>query len=427
MTKERLDGLLLLSLGSVLFVLAGAGIAHLNFLGLIDFKEFYCGSRCLIEHRDPYKQADLAAIYQQIGDRPSTPGEANWLRATAHVTPNFPTTFLLVAPLAVLQWKLAGAIWMALSAGAFVLGCFLIWDAGVEFAPQLAGGMIFLFLVNSEMLLALGNTAGLVIGLTLIGAWCFLKDRFVLVGAICMALALAFKPHDAGLVWLYCLLACGMLRKRALQTLAIAAVLVVSAAVWVSRVAPDWIHELHSNQVAIMARGGLDDPGPSSGGAYGVNAIVSLQTIVSRFWDNPNFYNPVVYAICAALLLVGLGKMLRTPYSTRQAWFALAAIAPLSMLALYHRCYDARLLLLTVPACAALWKERGGLAWAALLLNLAAVVLTGDVFWIAFFQLTHYSGPALAFGAIPPPLILLAVSVFYLWVFVRQTPEASAA
>jgi hypothetical protein len=428
MTKARLDGLLLILLGSVFFVLAGVGVAYFNFLGLIDFKEFYSASRCLIEHHDPYLESNLNAIYQEeTGNRSSSAGEAHWLHETAHVTPNFPTTFLLVAPLAVLPWKLAGTIWMILTAGCFVLGAFLMWNASAGIAPRFAGAMIFLFLVNSEMLLALGNTAGLVIGLTLIGTWCFLKDRFVLVGAICMAIALAFKPHDAGLVWLYCLLAGSTLRKRGLQTLVMVAVLGVSAALWVSRVAPNWIQELHSNQVAIMARGGLDDPGPSTGGAYGVNSIVSLQTIVSRFWDNPHFYNPVVYVICGTLLLVGLRKTLRSPYSTRLAWFAMAAIAPLSMLAVYHRCYDARLLLLTVPACATLWREGGGLAWSALLLNLAAIVFTGDVFWIGFFQFTHYSGPSLAFGVLPAPLILLAVSVFYLWVFVRQAPQASAA
>jgi hypothetical protein len=428
MTKARLDGLLLILLGSVLFVLAGAGIAYFNFLGLIDFKEFYNASRCLIQHRDPYMQSDLTAIRrEEEGNRTFAPGEQRWLHDSAHATPNFPATFLLVAPLAVLPWKLAGTIWMILTAGCFALGSFLMWDAGAEFAPRLAGALVFLFLVNSEMLLALGNTAGLVVGLSLIAVWCFLGNRFVLIGVLCMTIALALKPHDVGLVWLYCLLAGSTLRKRALQTLAMVAVLAVSAALWVSRVAPNWIRELVSNQAAITSRGGLDDPGPSSGGAYGVNAIVNLQTIVSRIWDNPHFYNPVVYAICGALLLVGLRKTLRTPFSTRMAWFALAAIAPLSMLFVYHRCYDARLLLLTVPACAALWKDGGSLAWSALLLNLAAILFTGDVFWIAFFQFTRYSGASLAFGVLPAPLILLAVSVFYLWVFVRQAPEPSAA
>ena len=62
---------------------------------------------------------------------------------------------------------------------------------------------------------------------------------------------------------------------------------------------------------------------------------------------------------------------------------------------------------------------------AALALTLAAIILTGDIFWITVFQITHYSGPSLAFGVIPAPLILLALSGFYLYEYVRQ-PEGAA-
>jgi hypothetical protein len=155
--------------------------------------------------------------------------------------------------------------------------------------------------------------------------------------------------------------------------------------------------------------------------------VVSLQTVLSFIRDDVRFTNAVAYAISGALLLIWSLKTLRTRPSPRLAWFALAAVSALTMLPIYHRNYDARLLLLTVPACAILWKEGGPLAWCALVLNLAAITLTGDLFWIVVFQMTHYSRSSLLLGLIPAPLILLALGIFYLWVYLRadSSPRAN--
>jgi len=424
MLKERQDSLLLLSLGSVLLVLVGTAIAYFNALGMIDFKEFYYGAKCLVEHHDPYQPSQLWAVYKsEEGDAPSALGSV-LVAAHGHLTPNFPTTFFLVAPLALMPIKFAGAVWFILSAAAFVLAAFAMWNAGAEFSPLIAGALVFLLLVNSEMLLALGNTVGLVVGLSVIAVWCFVQNRFTIAGAICLAIALVMKPHDVGLIWLYLLLAGGIARKRALETLIPVAALAVPAVLWTSHIAPHWLVEMQSNQSALMQRGALNDPGPHSGGAFGVNMTLCLQTIVSRIWDNPHFYNPVVYLICGALLLIWLSKTLKSTFSPHLAWLAIAVVVPLTILVVYHRSYDARLLLLSVPACAMLWQKGGRLGWCALALTLAAIILTGDIFWIVLFQITHYSGPSLAFGVIPAPLILLALSGFYLYVYVRQPAKA---
>ncbi len=426
MTNPRQDAFYLMLLGSIFFALVGFATQRISYLGMIDFKEFYSGARCLIEHHDPYRESDLGAVYHELANvLPYVPITAAWQRTNASLTPNFPTTFLLVAPFALLPWKLATAIWTLLTAASFILAAFLMWSLGAPFAPRLSSGLIFLLLINSEMLLALGNTAGLVVGLCVIAAWCFLRERFVLAGVLCMAVSLAMKPHDAGLIWLYFLLAGGVLRKRALQTLAVTALLAVPAILWISHVAPHWPLELHANLATITARGGLDDPGPSSGGAFGVNMIVCLQAIVSRFRDDPGFYNPISYLIVAALLAPWLIKTLRSRFTPALAWFALAAVVPLAMLPVYHRCYDARLLMLTVPACAMLWKKGGPAAWCALLLTLLAIVITGDIFWIAVFHFTDYSYNSALVGMIPAPLILLALGIFYLWIYLRRDPAAA--
>ena len=91
--------------------------------------------------------------------------------------------------------------------------------------------------------------------------------------------------------------------------------------------------------------------------------------------------------------------------------------------------HDAKLLLLTVPACAMLWAEGGTIGWLALVLNAAGFVLTGDLPWALFLGFigklhlptTGLSGQVLTIMQIlPVPLILLIVGIFYLWVYVRR-------
>jgi hypothetical protein len=99
------------------------------------------------------------------------------------------------------------------------------------------------------------------------------------------------------------------------------------------------------------------------------------------------------------------------------------------MLVTYHRPYDAKLLLLTVPACAMLWAEGGPIGWIALIVNTAGFVLTGDIPLAILVILTNnlHVGTAGIFGQIltvvltrPASLILLVMSIFYLWAYVRR-------
>ena len=99
------------------------------------------------------------------------------------------------------------------------------------------------------------------------------------------------------------------------------------------------------------------------------------------------------------------------------------------MLPVYHHLYDAKLLLLTVPACAMLWSEGGPIGRLALLVNAAGLVLTGDLPWAILFGFIGQMRPPtttlgtqilIAVQVFPAPLILLVMGVFYLWVYVRR-------
>ena len=427
MTRARLDGLYLLLLGSLLFVLIGSFMEGSGPSSMADFKGVYYGARCLLQHSDPYRVGEPLRLYLAEGGSPLAPTDGPY--PVLMLADYFPSTFLLITPFALLPWGLAHLLWMILTAGSFILAAYLIWNLSADRAPVLAGALIGFCVVNSLNLLTLGNPAGIAVSLCAVAVWCFVTERFVPAGILCMAVSLAIKPHDAGMIWLFFLLAGGVYRKRALQTLVVTAALCLPSIVWVSQVSPHWMPELQSNLGAIWTHGGLSDPGPNTVSSRTAGMVIDLQSVVSVFRDDPRFYNPVTYVICGIPMLLWSVKTLRARSSTAKTWLALAAIVPLTLLVTYHRPYDAKLLLLTVPACAMLWAEGGLIGWLALLVSTIGIAMTGDfplALLVGFTKslhpdITNFSGQMQFIALLRPvPLILMAMSVFYLWIYVRR-------
>jgi hypothetical protein len=347
-----------------------------------------------------------------------------------------PTIFIFTLPFAMLPWGPAHLLWMVLTIGSLILASFLIWNLGADYAPIVSGVLVAFLLANSELLVITGNAAGIAISLCVVAVWCFFRERFIPVGILCLALSLALKPQDSGLVWLYFLLAGGVFRKRALQTLVATVVISLPAVLWVWHIAPLWMQEMHANVLAYSVHGGINDPGLSSTGGHGLDMLINLQTVASVFWDDPRFYNLVTYLICAPLLLLWVFTALRSRTSAKRAWLALAAIAALTMLPVYHRQVDTRLLLLTIPACAMLWAKGGRIGRLALLVTTTGIVSISDLPWAILLALigkfhlpaTRLSGwLVMAVQVFPIPLILLVMGAFYLWIYMSRSSIPAAS
>jgi len=387
MTRARRDGLYFLLLGSLVFLLLGIALLPAARAPLTDFRGLYYPARCLIQHHDPYMEGEVLRIYRaEQGDSPSDTVDMRQV-ATRNVYP--PTTLFVLAPFAMLPWGPAHLLWIMLTAGSLIFASYLIWNLGADYAPILSGALIGFLLANSEVVIMTGNATGIAISLCVVAVWCFLRERFVLAGVPCLAISLP------GVLW-----------------------------VWLT--APHWMAEIHANFLAYSAPGGINDPRSASMGPEGV---IDLQSAISVFWADPRIYNPVSWLLCAAFLLVWVLVTMRFRFSPARAWLALAAISAFSMLPVYHRQYDAKLLLLTVPACAMLWAKRDCIGRLALLVSAAGLVVTGDLPWVIFLILNKslhlltagVLGKALMDTLIfSAPLTLLAMSVFYLWVYARS-------
>jgi hypothetical protein len=433
MTRTRRIALILIFLSSGISILWGSMIAQ-TAIGWPDFKAMYYDARCLLQQVDPYKEGEpLRVLQAEKGEIPQFLQE-DQLRSFREILTHdvyLPTASVVVLPFAMLPWGPAHWLWTLLTAVSLTLAAILMWNCGAKYAPIVSGGLICLILFNCESIYATGNAAGIAVGLCVVAVWCFLHKRFVPAGILCLAISLALKPHEAGLVWLYFLLVGGILRKRALQVLALTAALCLPGILWVTHVAPHWMNELHANLLVAEAPGGLSNPGLASANMDTPDHVIDLQTVISVFRDDPRTYNLISYAVCGAFLLVWSVATLRLNFSQRRAWLALAAIAALAMLPVYHRNHDARLLLLAVPACAMLWAEGRSTRWIALLMTTAGMIFTADIPAAILLILTSrlhlstggVSGHILTVLVMrPTPLILLAMGIFYLWVYVRRDP-----
>jgi Glycosyltransferase family 87 len=419
-------GLLCVLLCCGVSILWGVSIGRAR-SGWIDFRAVYAGTRCLIHHHNPYDMGDLEREYMsEEGQRP--PGKAEYFQAVVLYV-NLPTTFVFVAPFALLSWGLAHTLWTLLTISAFGLSILLMWSAGARYSLHVSTFLACAIAVNCQSIFAGGNTAGIIVGLCGIAVWCFLENRFAWIGILCLGLSLAIKPHDAGLIWLYFVLAGGAYRKRALESLAITAAIGLVAVLWVSHVAPHWMQDWNANLAKISAPGGINDPGPDSVTGRSIYTVVDLQATISIFRDDPRFYNTVSYLCCGALLFAWFIRTLRTRITVSGAWLALAAVTAFTMLITYHRPWDARLTMLAIPPCCMLWAGQDRLAKVALTVTAAAALFAGDVPLAAFKTLAdslHTNTAGLGNQLLtlvlrrPEPIALMAMGGVYLWIYVRQ-------
>jgi len=189
---------------------------------------------------------------------------------------------------------------------------------------------------------------------------------------------------------------------------------------------PTWWRDWQANLAIISAPGGMNDPRPAIVAGVSAGNVISLQAVFSVFSQNGRFFNLASYLVCGAFLVVWLAVTLRSRFSNELAWLALAACVPFTLLITYHRVYDAKLLLLTVPACALLWARRDTIGKIALALTSLAIVLNADVPLAILnngtdhlhLDLTTISGQVLTvLLARPNQEILLALGIFFLWAY----------
>jgi len=314
----RRDGITLLSLGSVIFLLASGALAMTPNANCVDFKAVYFASRCVLRGVNPYDPEQFLRVYQEEGGDHAE--DSAMERSVVTTDINLPTGLIAITPFGLLPWKIARVLWVGLLALGLVAASFMIWRQAANYAPLISASILCMFLWTSIMLVGVGNTAGLVVTLAVIAVCLFLSNRLIWLGIICLSIGLLIKPHDVGFIWLYFLLSSGVNRKRAWRVLLLSALLGLPGVLWMSRVAPHWPANLQHNIDATAVQGDINDPGPKSASAYSADFIVDLRTVLSVLWDNPHFYGLTSVAIVGPFILTWILLVFRTRDNIAGTW-----------------------------------------------------------------------------------------------------------
>ncbi len=352
---------LVLSVAALIFVSVGAARV---FQASNDFVPVYTGARCLLHGCNPYDTGQLEKQFFQGGGRPE---ELPSWEIDVPVYP--PSTFLALSPLALLRFPLARLSWFLLNSVLFVGAAALIVSLSPATHRWVATILGAVFLLSSSILLVLGQPAIFAISLVVIGSCLLLRGRARGWATVALLLSLAVKPQIGGFIVLYFLTRRVNWRYAAVACAGALALLL--SAGWLLTLhsqSAAWPATLRANLTATLDAGGSADPRPSNPQAIG---DTNLQALSSIFIADAHSFNLAAYAVFLLLFVVWATAALRVAESQ---FLALGALSVLSLTPIYHRFYDTRLLLLSIPAVVLVWQKRRILGIAMFVLTLCAVV-----------------------------------------------------
>jgi Glycosyltransferase family 87 len=355
---------LILCISAFIFIVIGG---HRAFHASNDFVPVYTGARCLLHGCNPYSTSQLEQQFFQGG------GHAAELPSWDIDVPVYPpSTFLVLSPLALLRFPVARLLWFLLNCCLFVAAAGLVVSLCPRSHRWLGTVLASYFLVTAGILLVLGQPATFAISSVVIASWLFLRKRLLPLGVLLFTLSLAVKPQIGGLIVLYFLVRRIAWRHAAVALAgAFALLLTASLILRVHPASKDWPTTLRSNLSATLSPGGSADPRPSNQQSVG---DINVQTLTSIFITDARSFNVAAYGIFLALLIAGILVMVRADKSLEMHLLALGALSILSLTPVYHRFYDTRLLLLSVPAVVLVFAKRRPLGVFMAVLTVIATV-----------------------------------------------------
>ncbi len=391
-----------------------------------DFKQPYASARCLLTGCDPYSEPATRAAFLAAGGRDD---DKIVFDPYSALYPPFSLVALL--PVAALPYPTAHAVWEALIAAGFSLAALLAAQlcldagAGAALAPV---ALLSALTASSTILLMLGQISGVVIALVVIAFFCLLRERFLPAAAVCFFVALMLKPHDAALPFLYLLFAGPRWRRVFYVAAGLSIVFAGASLLWFAHApaAAHWLAELEANLQGNAAPGSVNSPAP--GHPQAVN-LTDLQAVFAAVRDRARFYNGTALALSVLLFGAWLAPVVRLRNGLPKHLPAIAAMACLALLPIYHRQYDTRILLLAFPAVAFVLARRRAWGFVGLSLLTVATVVSTHQYLNRLIPGSAGAGPARTLALYRPmPEVLLLLFLYFaasLWLLLRDERRMS--
>jgi hypothetical protein len=372
--------LLLLVLAASEFVVRGPVRASRTGASFNDFLSPYIQAKALVHRMDPYSPEVLLRLWPpEAAHFMFLPKEV--AEGTLVANRGFPTAYpitalVLLMPFTVLPWSVASWFWFAANLLLYVIMLRAVLDlAGFFYLNRPAILLIAatLALAPFHTCLAAGNPTAIAVELSVIGFWQARLGNEI-AAAVLFAVSAGLKPQ-IGLIFLFYY----FLRRRRRLIVIAAVILAFAGAVgllWLGANHTPWFENYVRDNRILFETGKL-------GNFTGINPIrfglINLQVALYPLIGSVEWTNDVARTAGIILLICWLvGFTLAREHEGREL-LELGALAVISLLPVYHRFYDASLLI--VPLCWAFvsFEQNRRTEAAALLLMMPFLVPGGTI------------------------------------------------
>ncbi len=369
MTSKRWRSILVaaLLLASVAEFSVRGPVRIVRGMGWNDFLSPYIQAKAWAHGKDPYSAQSLVSLWPSDNPRP------DWVDADAangmlEVKRGMPTPYplsslVVLSPFSLLSWSVAMPLWIVISVAAVVLAPFaLLSICGCGLSDLRAQLFLAITFALAPLHTGLGtaNPAMLAVSLTVGTVWAERAGRKKTAGVL-LAIAVCLKPTVAGGLLLYYLIR-RQWRVGGIAT-AVAALICAGGFLRVGLAGVPWLASYFENTHRIFAPGSLADF--TRPAAIRFN-MINAQVLFYSLLRNTSAANLLARFLGVGLLACWLWFCWRrrTPSELLQ----ISAIAIISLISVYHRFYDAALLIWPLA-----WSLLSGIRRSTTLLILATV------------------------------------------------------
>lgn len=335
-----------------------------------DLSQNYTASKLWLKGESPSNPRNFIALWKQ-----ETGSRLDLTDVRIRLAPPL-GGLVVMAPIAAFPWKLAKILWLTVLLLAFAATVWALIMAGdfrrSEFRT-LAFVTACLALAPFHTGIANGNPTVLVVGFCAVAVWAAQERRDVAAGVLFGA-ACSLKPQLGAFLVLYYLV------RRRWQlfgtALACAAALNVVAALYLQFRGASWIQDYLQNARGFVTANPIDDFSTANPSRF---TLINLQVPFYSITGHTSSANLLAFAVGTFLLCVWLYLVARANEHGSDL-LCLGAVSILALLPVYHRFYDAGLLVVPLSWCmAGITKQFGRIVKVALLL-MSPFLIPGTAF-----------------------------------------------
>lgn len=385
--------LLLLSAAAEFIVRGPLRFAHAaNFN---DFISPYIQTRAFISGIDPYSSENLLRLWPADSEHYDFLAHdfAEGTLVYKHGIPTaYPlTAFVLLVPVAALPWHIAHPLWLVATVLSFAVAVTSLMKIAKLF-PLTRRTLVFLILALAlapfHTGLAAGSIVTIAVAASAAGVSAAEQDRDLLA-AVLLAIAISLKPQ-IGLPFLFYYLLRRRWRIAAISS-GVVATLAVIALVRLTVSGTPWLQNYLYDGRVLLGPGSLGDFTEKDPLRFG---LVNFQVAAYTILQNRDYASAAAFAVAAATGLIWLFIFFRS-VSHHNTLLELSTLAVLSLIPVYHRFYDASLLIFPLAwSLTALAAQNGrfrAIARCALAMILLVFLVPGGTILEQFQQAGHFA------------------------------------